>query len=87
MTFYFTYGIGDVNETGQEYSGGWTEVEAPTRYDAVQAYKVYHPANSNGLLPCCSVALDEKCMGKMLEHGNGGKFCHDRIKISREVTE
>lgn len=87
MTYYFTYGIGDPAETGQAYQGGWTEVEAPSRLKAIQAYQIYYAQRTkDGVLPCCSVALEADQMGKMLETGNGGAFCHDRIVIDREVT-
>ena len=86
MTFYFTYGLGDPEETGQDYQGGWTEVEAESVWKAVDIYKVFHPS-VNSMLPCCGVALTERQMGKMLTTGNGGKFCHDRIVVTREVTE
>ena len=41
MKFYFTYG-----SSGMAYEGGWTEVEAPSRATAIQAFSVYHrPVN------------------------------------------
>lgn len=91
-TYYFTYGLGEDNN--QAYVGGWTEVEADSATEAVEAYKVYHPTNDNDLLPCCGVAYTHAQMakpykyapGSMLEEGNGGKFCHDRIVIRREVV-
>lgn len=93
MTFYFTYGLGD--DTNQAYQGGgWTEVEASDARTAIEAYKVFHPVTKNGLLPCCGVAYTHDQMAKeyrtipghsMLKDGNGGKFCHDRIRITREV--
>ena len=86
MTFYFTYGLGDPKETGQDYQGGWTEVEAGDLWKAVDIYKIFHPCTNN-LLPCSGVALMEGQMGKMLTKGNGGKFCHDRITVTREVME
>lgn len=90
-TFYFTYGIGEDN--GQDYAGGWTEVEAETRSEAIKAYKMYHPPKHDNLLPCCGVAYTREQMekpykhfpGSMLTDGNGGVFCHDRITIKREV--
>ena len=85
-TFYFTYGLGD--DTKQAYQGGgWTEVEAETSYQAVEMYKEWHPP-INGFLPCCGVAYSREnmlkplrfCGGRsMLEEGNGGKFCRERI--------
>ena len=83
-TFYFTYGSSDEN---QAYRGGWTEVEADTRQEAVAGYMAYHPANKRGLLPCCGVAYDHQQMERsgMLTEGNFGIFCHDRITIKRET--
>ena len=86
MTFYFTYGLGDPEETGQDYQGGWTEVEALNSKMALDMYRIFHPENLNGLLPCCGVAYTDLQMGKMLTNGNGGKFCHDRITVTREVV-
>lgn len=92
MMFYFTYGIGE--DPNQAYQGGgWTEVEAPDPGTAIKAYQVFHPVNKNGLLPCCGVAYTHEQMakvykyasGSMLTEGNGGKFCRDRITITREV--
>ena len=92
-TYYFTYGIGDPNN--QDYVGGWTEVEADSIEDAITAYKMYHPVNEHGALPCCGVAYSREQMakpykyapGSMLEDGNGGKYCHDRITLKREVMD
>ena len=93
-TFYFTYGQGDPEDTRQAYKGGWTEVEAETPGQAVAAYKIFHPLTENNLLPCCGVAMTREQMaepygyvsGGMLQEGNGGYFCHDRITIRREVV-
>ena len=89
-TFYFTYGM---DSDKQAYKKGWTEVEADTRQEAIAGYLAYHPA-ADGLLPCCGVAYTREQMakpykygsgGSMLEDGNGGVFCHDRITIKRET--
>lgn len=83
-TFYFTYGM---SSDKQAYKKGWTEVEAKNRREAIEAYLIYHPL-VDGLIPCCSVALDQKQMSKpvnMLKEGNGGVFCHERITLQREV--
>ena len=88
MTYYFTYGVGLVEDTHQAYSGGWTEVSAPTREMAIALYKVCHPLNDRGLLPCCSVAFTKDEMGDMLETGNpgaGGYGCHDRIVLHHSI--
>lgn len=91
-TFYFTYGVDD--SENQAYCKGWTEVEADTPSQAIEAYKIFHPVNKNGFLPCCGVAYTKEQMAKeyvfwpgksMLTEGNGGVFCHDRISVTREV--
>lgn len=89
QTYYFTYGLGQ--DTNQAYQGGgWTEVLADDRRQAVELYKAFHPL-VNGLLPCCGVAYthaqmaEVKPWGCMLTDGNGGKFCRDRIRATREV--
>lgn len=38
MKFYFTYG-----SSGMAYEGGWTEVEAPSRATAMQAFFRFPP--------------------------------------------
>lgn len=86
MTYYFTYGLGDPAETKQAFQCGWTEVEAPDINTAIKAYETFHPADERGVMPCCSVAFTADQMGKMLINGNGGVFCHDRIKCSYEVV-
>lgn len=43
MKFYFTYG-----SSGMAYEGGWTEVEAPSRATAVQAFSAFQ--RHDGLL-------------------------------------
>ncbi len=92
-TYYFTYGIGE--DTKQAYQGGgWTEIEAEDAKQAVEIFKVFHPL-VNGLLPCCGVAYTYSQMAmehpsfmgrtSMLKEGNGGKFCRERITVTREV--
>ncbi len=93
-TFYFTYGQGEPEDTHQAYKGGWTEVEAETPAQSIEAYKIFHPLTDGGFLPCCGVACTQEymsepnmfCPGGMLKEGNGGYFCHDRITIRREVV-
>lgn len=91
MIFYFTYGVGDCQEQAFQY-GGWTEVEAPDSMTAVEIFRMAHPP-VHGLLPCCSVALTEHAMRRpysqhdkrcMLEEGNGGKFCRERLSLNEK---
>lgn len=49
MKFYFTYG-----SSGMAYEGGWTEVEAPSKAIAVQAFTAFHRA-VNGITACSDI--------------------------------
>lgn len=46
MKFYFTY-----SSSGMAYEGGWTEVEAPSRATAMQAFSAFHRP-VNGMTAC-----------------------------------
>lgn len=81
--YYFTYGAG-----AQPFYGGWTEVEASDRQTAYAAFKAYHSKNANGCLPFCSCYTEEEFAASgMLAEGNFGRRCHERICLSRELTE
>lgn len=80
MKFYFTYG-----SSGMAYEGGWTEVEAPFRATAVQAFSAFHrPANG---MTACSDIYTEAAFRKtgMLEGGNFGAKTREKITITREL--
>lgn len=78
--FYFTYGSGG----DQPFDGGWTEVEAEDLRMACDTFRAIHPDRIPNCLNCSSVYSEEQfkksCMSD--EHGNFGKFCHERIAIT-----
>ena len=79
MKFYFTYG-----SSGMAYEGGWTEVEAPSRATAIQAFSVFHrPVNH---MMACSDLYSEEEFRKtgMLDGGNFGAKTREKITITRE---
>lgn len=83
--YYFTYGRDD---DSQAFKGGWTEVEAANRQLAYAAFKAFHPKNEDGFLPFCSCYSEEEfaASGMNGPEGNLGKCCHERIRLTRELT-
>lgn len=81
--FYFTYGI-----EGQPFSGGWTEVVAPTARVAAAAFRAYHPDKIEGVLNCADMYTEEQfnSSGMNGESGNRGAFCHEVITLGRNKT-
>lgn len=80
MKFYFTY-----SSSGMAYKGGWTEVEAPSRATAVQAFSAFHrPVNG---MTACSDIYTEAAFRKtgMLDSGNFGAKTREKITIAREL--
>lgn len=53
MKFYFTY-----SSSGMAYKGGWTEVEAPSRATAMQAFSAFHRP-VNGMTACPDIYTEE----------------------------
>lgn len=82
--FYFTYGT-----DGQPFVGGWTEVEAPDGHAACAAFRAFHPDKIDGVLNCSSVYSEKDFKSSCMAgpDGNFGRFCHEKITISRELTE
>lgn len=76
--FYFTYG-----SSGQPFVGGWTEVEAPDRHMACEAFRIFHPNKTEGLLNCCSVYSQEEFLGTGMVSGNFGACCHEYISLKQ----
>ena len=81
--FFFTFG-----REGQPYSGGWTEVEAPSAKDAAAAFRAYHPDKHEGILNCADMYTEEQfnSSGMNKEDGNLGSFCHEVITLRRNRT-
>ena len=81
--FYFTYGT-----DGHPYSGGWTEVMAPSKKVACELFKAVHPCVFGDFLNCCSVYTEEQMKKTtMYEKGNFGAKCHETITITIERKE
>ena len=80
--FYFTYGT-----DGQQFVGGWTEVEAPTVKAAVIAFRAFHPDKTPGLLNCSDVYPQEQFeRSEMFREWNFGFRRHEVITMRREAA-
>ena len=83
QTFYFTYGT-----EGQPFYGGWTEIEAPDIHSACAVFRAFHPDKIDGILNCSSVYNEAQFKKTKMadEEGNFGRFCHERITITRVLN-
>ena len=82
-TYYFTYGT-----EGQPFVGGGTEIEAPDVKSACATFRIFHPDKCEGLLNCSSVYTEEQFYAtSMAKGGNFGAWCHERITLTRYLTE
>jgi len=80
--FYFTYGT-----SGQPFSGGWTEVEAPDQEAAMDAFRIFHPDKHSGLLNCAGIYSESYFKrSKMSAEGNFGAHCHETITLRRNAV-
>lgn len=80
MKFYFTYG-----SSGMAYEGGWTEVEAPSKMAAVQAFTAFHRA-VNGITACSDIYTEAEFRKTgMLDGGNFGAKTREKITITWEL--
>ena len=83
-TYFFTYGTDD----GMPYYGGWTEIEAPDAHTACELFRAYHPDKKEGFLNCSLVySKDSFDKTEMPKTGNFGKFCVERIRVTRVENE
>lgn len=79
-TYYFTYGLGT-----QDFSGGWTEVEAPNIDKACEIFREHHPDRCKGELNCSAVYSEGQFKRTMMyAGGNWGFRCHE---VLREETK
>lgn len=78
-TFYFTYGT----DKGFPFQGGWTEVHAADRNQAVALFRREHPDRSPGLVNCSSIYTEKHFQDKVLPlYKDGDAFwsvCHECI--------
>lgn len=78
MKFYFTYG-----SSGMAYEGGWTEVEAPSKAIAVQAFTAFHRA-VNGITGCWMAATSALRHAK--KSPSRGSFSNPRTQRKEYTT-
>lgn len=78
-TFYFTYGT----DKNFPFQGGWTEVHAADRNQAVALFRREHPDKTPGLVNCSSIYTEKQFQDKVLPlYKDGGAFwsvCHECI--------
>lgn len=78
-TFYFTYGT----DKNFPFQGGWTEVHAAARNQAVALFRREHPDRSPGLVNCSSIYTKKQFQDKVLPlYKDGDTFwsvCHECI--------
>lgn len=78
-TFYFTYGT----DKNFPFQGGWTEVHAADRNQAVALFRREHPDRSPGLVNCSSIYTKKQFQDKVLPlYKDGDAFwsvCHECI--------
>lgn len=78
-TFYFTYGT----DKNFPFQGGWTEVHAADRNQAVALFRHEHPDRTPGLVNCSSIYAEKQFQDKVLPlYKDGDDFwsvCHECI--------
>ena len=78
-TFYFTYGT----DKNFPFQGGWTEVHAADRNQAVALFRREHPDKTPGLVNCSSIYTEKQFQDKVLPlYKDGDAFwsvCHECI--------
>ncbi len=81
--FYFTYGT-----SGQPFHGGWTEVEAPDMKAACDAFRIFHPDETKGILNCASIYSEEQFKHTQMAgpEGNFHQGCHETITLRRDAA-
>ena len=77
--FYFTYG-----SEGHPFVGGWTEVEAQNFTAACNVFMAVHPNDDGDCLKCASIYTDKDFPAKIMENGNFGEKCHEKITLTVE---
>lgn len=82
--FYFTYGT----DSGYPFRGGWTLIIAPDEKTATQIFRAFHPDRWSGCLNCSDYyRADRFEQSDMYKTGNFGAYCHETIRVSREITK
>lgn len=78
MKYYFTYS--NTPEANMPFIGGWTEVIADSRMEAIRKFQKVHPNIRDNTVNCAFI-YDEIFFATtgMLSTGNFGKFCQEVI--------
>ena len=81
MIWYFTYGQSE----SQPFEGGWTEVIADMRSQAVNMFRMFHADRLEGIVNCADIySEDEFRKTDMFVHGNYNERCIEVIRVKRE---
>lgn len=81
--YYFTYGTSD----SYPYNGGWTEVYADDKKQAIALFRAVHPDVKEGIINCASIYTENAFLDtEMSDDANFGERCHEAIRIFREVS-
>ena len=70
--FYFTFG------TSKEYPfcGGWVEILAENRSNAIAVFREHYPDRHTGVLNCCDIYTEQEFLDSHMLSGNRGACCH-----------
>lgn len=84
MIYYFTYGSDD----RFPFQSGWTEVEAESYDQAVEAFQAFHPNRPGSDFINCAGIYGEDSFNRqrMAKEGNFGKKCVERIRVSNHKS-
>lgn len=85
QNYYFCYG-----SEGQDYRGGWTEINAPSLDLARELFRLFHPSNPpGGFLACGEVCTEEQFRERYQNHpqGNLGAFRWEKIVVTQKKSQ
>lgn len=77
--YIFTFGYDD--------GGGWAEVFAENKTQAIEAFSLFHPRR-DGFVACCTIYTESEFKRThMCGFGNFNKRCVERITIERTIIK
>lgn len=77
--FYFTYGTSRLFP----FRGGWTEVTAKDREEAVALFRIVHPDATPGIVNCSFIYPENEFRKTgMYTSGNLGQHCVETISLT-----
>ena len=82
--FYFTYGTSET----MPFRGGWTEVIADTKEQAINIFNIIHKPRHEGIVNCSFIYTEEefKTTNMYKENSNFGQGLVEILKIDRILT-